>query len=73
VRDGGSTIFRECFTIVKSYFFGQADHTRVRRQLLTPKTKGRGGDFGGEGFNVTKSGDAHVVLWGFLRFRNQHC
>lgn len=35
----------------------------MRRELLTPTTKGGGG--AGEGFDVTKSGDARVGLVGF--------
>jgi len=35
----------------------------LRRELLTPTSKGGGG--AGEGFDVTKSGDARVGLVGF--------
>ena len=38
--------------------FGQAKLAKLRRELLTPTSKGGGG--AGEGFDVTKSGDARV-------------
>ena len=41
----------------------QAKLAKLRRELLTPTTKGGGG--AGEGFDVTKSGDARVGLVGF--------
>ena len=53
--------FREF--LMWSYFFGQAKLAKLRRELLTPTTKGGGG--AGEGFDVTKSGDARVGLVGF--------
>ena len=43
--------------------FGQAKLAKLRRELLTPTSKGGGG--AGEGFDVTKSGDARVGLVGF--------
>ncbi|GLJ50947.1 hypothetical protein SUGI_1085040 [Cryptomeria japonica] len=36
---------------------------KLRREILAPPTKARGG--AGEGFDVTKSGDARVGLVGF--------
>lgn len=48
------------------FWFGlrcQAKLAKLRRELLTPTTKGGGG--AGEGFDVTKSGDARVGLVGF--------
>lgn len=42
---------------------GQAKLAKLRRELLTPTSKGGGG--AGEGFDVTKSGDARVGLVGF--------
>ncbi|KAI5405179.1 Developmentally-regulated G-protein 3 [Lathyrus oleraceus] len=41
----------------------EAKLAKLRRELLTPTTKGGGG--AGEGFDVTKSGDARVGLVGF--------
>ncbi|TXG60821.1 hypothetical protein EZV62_012184 [Acer yangbiense] len=41
----------------------KAKLAKLRRELLTPTTKGGGG--AGEGFDVTKSGDARVGLVGF--------
>lgn len=41
----------------------QAKLAKLRRELLTPSSKGGGG--AGEGFDVTKSGDARVGLVGF--------
>ncbi|GAB2290498.1 hypothetical protein Dimus_024775, partial [Dionaea muscipula] len=41
----------------------KAKLAKLRRELLTPSTKGGGG--AGEGFDVTKSGDARVGLVGF--------
>lgn len=41
----------------------QAKLAKLRRELLAPPTKGGGG--AGEGFDVTKSGDARVGLVGF--------
>jgi hypothetical protein len=43
--------------------FDQAKLAKLRRELLTPTSKGGGG--AGEGFDVTKSGDARVGLVGF--------
>lgn len=45
------------------YYWCQAKLAKLRRELLTPTTKGGGG--AGEGFDVTKSGDARVGLVGF--------
>ncbi|KAI3775855.1 hypothetical protein L1987_45611 [Smallanthus sonchifolius] len=42
----------------------KAKLAKLRRELLTPTSKGGGGG-GGEGFNVTKRGDARVGLVGF--------
>ncbi|KAJ0953085.1 putative GTP binding domain, P-loop containing nucleoside triphosphate hydrolase [Helianthus annuus] len=41
----------------------KAKLAKLRRELLTPTSKGGGG--AGEGFDVTKSGDARVGLVGF--------
>lgn len=41
----------------------QAKLAKLRRELLEPSSKGAGG--AGEGFDVTKSGDARVGLVGF--------
>lgn len=41
----------------------QAKLAKLRRELLTPTSKGGGG--AGEGFDVTKSGDSRVGLVGF--------
>ena len=41
----------------------QAKLAKLRRELLTPTSKGGGGV--GEGFDVTKSGDSRVGLVGF--------
>ncbi|KAE8665738.1 hypothetical protein F3Y22_tig00112530pilonHSYRG00211 [Hibiscus syriacus] len=41
----------------------KAKLAKLRRELLTPSSKGGGG--AGEGFDVTKSGDARVGLVGF--------
>nr|XP_011464871.1 PREDICTED: developmentally-regulated G-protein 3-like isoform X1 [Fragaria vesca subsp. vesca] len=41
----------------------KAKLAKLRRDLLEPTTKGGGG--AGEGFDVTKSGDARVGLVGF--------
>jgi len=41
----------------------QAKLAKLRRELLTPSSKGGGG--AGEGFDVTKSGDSRVGLVGF--------
>lgn len=41
----------------------QAKLAKLRRELLEPSSKGGGG--AGEGFDVTKSGDARVGLVGF--------
>lgn len=41
----------------------QAKLAKLRRELLTPSSKGAGG--AGEGFDVTKSGDSRVGLVGF--------
>jgi ribosome-interacting GTPase 1 len=57
------TTFRLFFHYTHSYSFGQAKLAKLRRELLTPTTKGGGG--AGEGFDVTKSGDARVGLVGF--------
>ena len=54
-------LYRICCTQFRS--FGQAKLAKLRRELLTPTTKGGGG--AGEGFDVTKSGDARVGLVGF--------
>lgn len=56
-----------CFCkITSSLFliFGQAKLAKLRRDLLAPPSKG-GGGAAGEGFDVTKSGDARVGLVGF--------
>jgi hypothetical protein len=45
-------------------WFVQAKLAKLRRELLTPSSKGGGGG-AGEGFDVTKSGDARVGLVGF--------
>ena len=42
----------------------QAKLAKLRRELLTPASKGAGGG-AGEGFDVTKSGDSRVGLVGF--------
>ncbi|CAK7337946.1 unnamed protein product [Dovyalis caffra] len=42
----------------------KAKLAKLRRELLEPSTKG-GGGAGGQGFDVTKSGDARVGLVGF--------
>ncbi|KAH9669634.1 OBG-type G domain-containing protein [Citrus sinensis] len=42
----------------------KAKLAKLRRELLTPTSKGGGGG-GGEGFDVTKSGDSRVGLVGF--------
>ncbi|KAK9230540.1 hypothetical protein WN944_023511 [Citrus x changshan-huyou] len=42
----------------------KAKLAKLRRELLTPTSKG-GGGAGGEGFDVTKSGDSRVGLVGF--------
>ena len=52
-----------CYFYKNKYSFGQAKLAKLRRELLTPTTKGGGG--AGEGFDVTKSGDARVGLVGF--------
>lgn len=44
-------------------FYYKAKLAKLRRELLTPTSKGGGG--AGEGFDVTKSGDARVGLVGF--------
>lgn len=49
--------------IVIVYVFLQAKLAKLRRELLEPTSKGGGG--AGEGFDVTKSGDARVGLVGF--------
>ncbi|XP_015971072.1 developmentally-regulated G-protein 3-like [Arachis duranensis] len=41
----------------------KAKLAKLRRELLTPSSKGAGG--AGEGFDVTKSGDSRVGLVGF--------
>lgn len=41
----------------------KAKLAKLRRELLAPTSKGGGG--AGEGFDVTKSGDARVGLVGF--------
>lgn len=41
----------------------KAKLAKLRRELLAPPSKGAGG--AGEGFDVTKSGDARVGLVGF--------
>lgn len=41
----------------------QAKLAKLRREILTPTSKGGGG--AGEGFDVTKSGDSRVGLVGF--------
>lgn len=41
----------------------QAKLAKLRREILTPASKGGAG--AGEGFDVTKSGDARVGLVGF--------
>ena len=53
----------EIFHCTHSYSFGQAKLAKLRRELLTPTTKDGGG--AGEGFDVTKGGEARVVLVGF--------
>lgn len=50
-------------TIGYSLVCCQAKLAKLRRDLLEPTTKGGGG--AGEGFDVTKSGDARVGLVGF--------
>lgn len=55
-----SYVNRVCLTRCS---FGQAKLAKLRRELLTPTSKGGGG--AGEGFDVTKSGDARVGLVGF--------
>jgi ribosome-interacting GTPase 1 len=48
--------------------FVQAKLAKLRRELLTPSSKGGGGG-ADEGFDVTKSGDARVGLVGFPSVR----
>lgn len=49
-------------SLCECYLF-QAKLAKLRREILTPSSKGGGG--AGEGFDVTKSGDSRVGLVGF--------
>lgn len=58
-----SSCFLLTFFCLWLFWICQAKLAKLRRDLLTPTTKGGGG--AGEGFDVTKSGDARVGLVGF--------
>lgn len=58
-----SLLTLQLFITTMLFHLSQAKLAKLRRELLTPSSKGGGG--AGEGFDVTKSGDARVGLVGF--------